>query len=549
MERLKVVASRRFAPRATEEGDQPAETHAMHKDAEPARQTSLSSWRFHVLIALVSLAAVVLSARQAIMLEPTLDEAFSWRLSRYPLPELLAATASDVHPPLHYLVLKGWGRLFGDHMLALRSFSLVMRVVSIWLIHHTVLAASSLIPSPHKSLSMCRGAGLLAAVLLALSPFHIEAGGSARMYGLMVVLTLCSHYCFFRGVRVPQSRGWWLGWGAALGASCLTHNGGVLLACAHGGVSFLWRLRELGGRQATRTSGVPRVPARALLLGGVTAAAIYAPWVPSLLWQVHVVRRGYWIGHLGLADVVETFQPWFTAVPYSGVRLAVLVVVPHALLLGCLIRRQWICGLLAVQALLPWLLVVGISISWNTSILQLRYLLFAHVSLLILWGLGMLVLHAPVSRLWTVWLLISSAVAGMLEMPLEKRVALSATFDILEQRAGGDDVILTEARIVNLMHYHLAMRRMEGVQVLGVPDAPLDTDRHVVHAASLKPWEFIAGDQLGTLRHDRIWTITFPLRQPIAPPLDPTEFHEVTATDGGRYRLTCYRAKSPPGER
>ena len=37
-----------------------------------------------------------------------LDEAFSWKMARFPVPDMIRGTASDVHPPLLYLILHYW---------------------------------------------------------------------------------------------------------------------------------------------------------------------------------------------------------------------------------------------------------------------------------------------------------------------------------------------------------------------------------------------------------------------------------------------------------
>src|SRR5581483_4580543 len=61
----------------------------------------------------------------------TSDEAFSWRLTTYSVPELLGHMPGDAHPPLHYFFLKGWVILFGDSPFALRSLSVVFALASI----------------------------------------------------------------------------------------------------------------------------------------------------------------------------------------------------------------------------------------------------------------------------------------------------------------------------------------------------------------------------------------------------------------------------------
>src|SRR3990167_970423 len=91
------------------------------------------------------------------------DEAFSWRLIQFPLPEMLTRAAADVHPPLYYLLLKAWAFVFASSLLSLRSFSVVFAAASI---------ATAYLFTSYATRS--RGTGLLAACLLALSGFQIQ---------------------------------------------------------------------------------------------------------------------------------------------------------------------------------------------------------------------------------------------------------------------------------------------------------------------------------------------------------------------------------------
>ena len=51
------------------------------------------------------------------------DEGNSARLSERSLQLIVEGTASDVHPPLYYLLLRGWRELAGESEFGLRSLS------------------------------------------------------------------------------------------------------------------------------------------------------------------------------------------------------------------------------------------------------------------------------------------------------------------------------------------------------------------------------------------------------------------------------------------
>ncbi|MEX0932041.1 MAG: glycosyltransferase family 39 protein, partial [Candidatus Saccharimonadales bacterium] len=60
------------------------------------------------------------------------DEGFTVMLiERFDFLEIIYRTGRDVHPPLHYLLLKPWAEFFGSSELALRSFSVVFMLAAI----------------------------------------------------------------------------------------------------------------------------------------------------------------------------------------------------------------------------------------------------------------------------------------------------------------------------------------------------------------------------------------------------------------------------------
>ena len=62
------------------------------------------------------------------------DEAFSFFISQNKLPDLMAATAHDHHPPLYYLFLH-WCQKLSQSALWLRLPSLLFHLASIGLIY------------------------------------------------------------------------------------------------------------------------------------------------------------------------------------------------------------------------------------------------------------------------------------------------------------------------------------------------------------------------------------------------------------------------------
>jgi uncharacterized membrane protein len=120
------------------------------------------------------------------------DEGTSVYFASQPLSDLTAATAADIHPPFYYLLLHFWMLLCGRGEAALRLFSVVIGALTIPLLYGV-----------GRRLFDTRTA-LLAALLLALSPFHVYYSQEVRMYALVTLLGLASVYLMLRLLEEPN---------------------------------------------------------------------------------------------------------------------------------------------------------------------------------------------------------------------------------------------------------------------------------------------------------------------------------------------------------
>ncbi|WP_435116296.1 glycosyltransferase [Halolamina sp. C58] len=111
------------------------------------------------------------------------DEIYSVAVrASFSLPDLLLA--DDPHPPLYYLLLKGWMALFGNGPAPARWFSVVCSLGAVYLAYSVGMRLFD------------DRTGLLLAALLSVSTFHVHFGRTARMYALFSLLTLLSWYAF-----------------------------------------------------------------------------------------------------------------------------------------------------------------------------------------------------------------------------------------------------------------------------------------------------------------------------------------------------------------
>lgn len=110
------------------------------------------------------------------------DEGNSVRLSERSLALIIEGTASDIHPPLYYLLLHGWQGLLGQSMFSLRLLSVLAGLL-------TVTAVVALM----RALGHQRPwTWLLAGLLTAVNPALIYYSQETRMYALLGLLATLS---------------------------------------------------------------------------------------------------------------------------------------------------------------------------------------------------------------------------------------------------------------------------------------------------------------------------------------------------------------------
>ncbi|MBI4788945.1 MAG: glycosyltransferase family 39 protein [Chloroflexi bacterium] len=136
------------------------------------------------------------------------DETVSIYLARQDLVSLTRHTAGDIHPPLYYYLLHFWGQLAGWSEFSAAFLSLFFGVVLVALVYR--VATPTPTPSPVRRSASANGGeagvGVLAAFLVAISPFNLWYSQEVRMYTLGAMLGLASVYFFVRMLAGPKSQ-------------------------------------------------------------------------------------------------------------------------------------------------------------------------------------------------------------------------------------------------------------------------------------------------------------------------------------------------------
>lgn len=158
------------------------------------------------------------------------DEVFSALQAHLPFWDLLRSVRRDVHPPLYHLLLRGMLPL-GDSETILRmpsAFFGTLSIPALYLLGRAWFSGS---------------VGALAALLLAISPFHLWHSQDARMYTLLTFEGIASWYLFARLLAASRVS-LWVGYVLVSGAILYTHYYGPLLLLLQSGVVVLLRARR-----------------------------------------------------------------------------------------------------------------------------------------------------------------------------------------------------------------------------------------------------------------------------------------------------------------
>jgi hypothetical protein len=212
-----------------------------------------------------------------------LDEAQSVAIARLPLPGLVEALRQDGSPPLYYLLLHAWMGLVGTGSLAVRSLSGLFSVLTLLLAWRLTCQLAG------------RRAALALVMLLATSPFVIRYASEARMYSLLLLLTVVGAMAVRTVLRSP---GPWpvLGLAAVTGALLLTHLWSFHLVAVVGVLALL----ELRNR---------RDAAVRVLTGLGLGVLTFLPWLPSFLVQLSHTGTP-WTGQQGLWALPVALDAW-----------------------------------------------------------------------------------------------------------------------------------------------------------------------------------------------------------------------------------------------
>jgi 4-amino-4-deoxy-L-arabinose transferase-like glycosyltransferase len=413
-----------------------------------------------------------------------LDEVLAFEWSRLPAGELWHGLGrAGAHPPLYFLLLRGFGFLFGEGEAGLRAMSAVASTATVPVLDRIVEPIAG------------RAAGLTAAALLAVSPWHVCYAQEARMYALLTLLLALALWAVVQLLAPgaePRSDDATTRRAAESGpAASRTHPALLALFTATAlwthafALLFLVAVAVAAFVIAARGVGGERLRARRVVVSLAVAGLLWSPW--WLVWasQARRVYGDFWIpptSWRSLLDIWRSSTAAFTSMADSGASslalssgsyLELRLLFDAAFALGVLlgIRALWrqkrALGLLLAVWLLP--IVVVVTASSARPLLLDRTLIWTSLPVLGLVAVGV-ARSRPAVRAIVLPILGLASLVGLHNYHAGfRKEAWDEAAELVTTAATRDDVVLFHANFVQIPFDYYRRRHAVTLRERGLP--------------------------------------------------------------------------------
>jgi mannosyltransferase len=290
------------------------------------------------------------------------DEGYTMMLIDYSPLEIITRTMRDVHAPLYYLAAHCWQALFGDSEFAIRSLSVVFGLLTIVVMYFLLRRLFS------------EAVARLGSLLIALGPFAVRYSEEARMYAMASFLVAVASYLLVCALDRPAKTSWklWLGYALILAAGLYTHYYFLFIIPVHVGYA-VWKC----GFKALLTD-------KKWWAANLLGAALFIPWVPTLLAQVSRVQAGFWIPPVTSETLPNTLMQFllYRTDLFSSIFETILLLALLGTSLYLIVTQKkyrFGIGLLLGTFILPLVLVFLVSL--KNPVYYDRYFIYCAVAL------------------------------------------------------------------------------------------------------------------------------------------------------------------------
>ncbi len=351
-------------------------------------------------------------------------------------------------PPLYFLITHFFLVFLGESDLIVRLPAAIFGVLGII----ATYAVGKLFFGPKV--------GLIAALLLAISPFHIRYSQEARYYALITLLSLLSLYSLDRAMSDQKGR-WWMGYVAVTVAALYTHLFPILFLLAEIAFVACCALQELVRsrvRQVSFTRAVLSLlrdrPYGAFLVSLALISLLYLPWVRFVVATVTGPQGMVEVGEepgtpITLSFISRMFRIFSaggqaSGLVYLGGFLVGMAATPEGRRKRVLLALLWIgVPLLTLKAMRP-----------NKTV-GFKYLIFLMPVYLIFVGHGISQIASGAYRLvGRLFPSCQTTPSPLAILPLLVLLAIFASFSIAPIRENYDQETSNWRDLASFLHHH-----------------------------------------------------------------------------------------------
>jgi len=374
------------------------------------------------------------------------DEIASVHISTGSFSHVIDLTIQDrVHPPLYYILLAFWIKLFGSSEVSVRALSVLISVIFLVVLYRLVLRFTD------------DNTALFVVLICSLSPYFVFYGEQARPYSLIACFSTLSFYFLLKHFEQPDRKQWRILYGLSCMGLIYSQYMGVLILLPEFAAIFISKVRN---KYKLLSYG----------LAGMLSIVVWFEVMARTLTPAYLLKNDKgqtgldWILKPVLIDIPAFYVDIFGRLPIKGnLRLslvALLLLVAAFLVASIVIRHSSVdlrlaLTLIALSSFAPvaaWL----ISRYGPKSIWASRQLIGSAVFFICLIGMGMTV---GLRRRW-----VGVVLGSMLAMwcvftvpgafPQHSRPPWRSMARTLGDRARGEDVFGEEPWTVVPLRYY-----------------------------------------------------------------------------------------------
>ena len=373
------------------------------------------------------------------------DEANSLLVARAAPAEIIDAARDDVHSALYCLILHTWQSVTTGEIGA-RMLSVLAAVAAVYFLGSRLGG---------------RGAGLLSAGLLGLSPLHVWYSQEIRMYSVQTLLICLSFLFFLKALREGRRISWIVY--VLCTALTLYIQYTSIFAVLTQNVFVAIHYRK------------DRRTLRCWLLSQWAVALLFAPCLPLLFWQTSRVTGRSWILPLELRQILG-FISLFSGAYLGDVRsrtfsvLVTIAVLGTAIVVLCRKREnRETAWFLILWFSLPILLLLALSLRQN--LLLPRTLVYTTPALALLMGCALARAERGIERLASTLMLVALVSANLFALknyylsdnPWVKSDLREGAHEVARDFRAGDVIIHSSQFTYRPFQYYLGDRVIQGV--------------------------------------------------------------------------------------